>query len=85
MQNILASTLDLVISLKREVELKEKAAEEAKEEAAMSGIDILAKVDAFKLAQQREKETKDMVVNYSFHCFSRCKCVFVICLLKDVF
>ncbi|GKA92052.1 hypothetical protein Tco_0813977, partial [Tanacetum coccineum] len=43
-----ASTLDMVISLMKEVECKEKAAEQAKEEAAASGLHILARVDKSK-------------------------------------
>ncbi|KAM0071962.1 hypothetical protein Hdeb2414_s0001g00031171 [Helianthus debilis subsp. tardiflorus] len=58
---ILASRLDRAVSLKREVELKEKAAEEAKVEAGTSSLDILAKVEALKQAQQPVKETNDMV------------------------
>ncbi|KAJ0581867.1 hypothetical protein HanHA300_Chr04g0146001 [Helianthus annuus] len=60
-KEILASRLDRAISLKREVELKEKAAEEAKVEAAASSLDILAKVEALKQAQQLIKEANDMV------------------------
>ncbi|XP_076924669.1 uncharacterized protein LOC143587197 [Bidens hawaiensis] len=55
------SSLNLVISLMEEVRLKEKSAEEAKEEAAVSGLDILAKAEALKREQQRVKETNDMV------------------------
>ncbi|KAI3800990.1 hypothetical protein L1987_29090 [Smallanthus sonchifolius] len=57
---ILASRLDRFTDLKREVELKEKASKEAKEEAASSGLDIVAKVEALKQAKQRLKETNDM-------------------------
>ncbi|KAI7739507.1 hypothetical protein M8C21_009554 [Ambrosia artemisiifolia] len=60
-KRILDTRLDRAVSLKREVELKEKAAEEAKEDAAKSGLDILAKVEALKQAQQPLKETNDMV------------------------
>ncbi|MFS7930836.1 hypothetical protein Hanom_Chr04g00348901 [Helianthus anomalus] len=61
-KRILASRLDRAISLKREVELKEKAAEEAKVEAATSSLDILAQVEALKQAQQPVKYT-----NYKVH------------------
>ncbi|KAK9055787.1 hypothetical protein SSX86_026872 [Deinandra increscens subsp. villosa] len=57
----LSSRFDQVVSLKREVELKEKAAEEAKEVAATSGLDILAEVEELKQEQQSIKETNDMV------------------------
>ncbi|GJW97545.1 hypothetical protein Tco_0179353 [Tanacetum coccineum] len=56
-----ASTLDMVISLMKEVECKEKAAEQAKEEAAASGLHILARVDELKESRNRAKETNDMV------------------------
>nr|XP_043622276.1 ERC protein 2-like [Erigeron canadensis] len=55
----LASTIDLVISLMREVESKEKTAEQAKEDSARSGLDILAKVDELQQAHQHAKETND--------------------------
>ncbi|KAM0071651.1 hypothetical protein Hdeb2414_s0001g00027701 [Helianthus debilis subsp. tardiflorus] len=61
-KRILASRLDRAISLKREVELKEKAAEEAKVETATSSLDILAQVEALKQAQQPVKYT-----NYKVH------------------
>ncbi|XP_076924667.1 uncharacterized protein LOC143587195 [Bidens hawaiensis] len=55
------SSLNLVLSLMEEVRLKEKSVEEAKEEAAVSGLDILAKAEALKQEQQRVKETNNMV------------------------
>ncbi|KAM0071652.1 hypothetical protein Hdeb2414_s0001g00027731 [Helianthus debilis subsp. tardiflorus] len=58
-KKILASRLDHAISLKRKVELNEKAAKEAKAEAVKSSLDILAKVEALKQAQQLVKETND--------------------------
>ncbi|MFS7930829.1 hypothetical protein Hanom_Chr04g00348831 [Helianthus anomalus] len=64
---ILASRLDRAISLKRKVELNEKVAEEAKAEAAKSSLDILAKVEALKQAQQLVKETNDMVHARELH------------------
>ncbi|KAK9055789.1 hypothetical protein SSX86_026874 [Deinandra increscens subsp. villosa] len=58
--NLLSSRFDRVMSLKREVELKEKAVEEAKEVAAKGGLDILAKVEELKQEQQRVKEANEM-------------------------
>ncbi|KAK6120091.1 hypothetical protein DH2020_046221 [Rehmannia glutinosa] len=49
-----------VISLMREVELKEQAAEQAKVEAAMGGADILAKLEELKQMLQQAKESNDM-------------------------
>ncbi|MFS7930825.1 hypothetical protein Hanom_Chr04g00348791 [Helianthus anomalus] len=66
-KKILASRLDRAISLKRKVELNEKVAEEAKVEAAKSSLDILAKVEALKQAQQLLKETNDMVHARELH------------------
>ncbi|KAK9062267.1 hypothetical protein SSX86_019453 [Deinandra increscens subsp. villosa] len=51
----LASALDSVVNLVKEVELKEKAAKEAKAEAATSGLDILAKLEELK---QKHTTTK---------------------------
>ncbi|PWA91702.1 stress response protein NST1 [Artemisia annua] len=59
MQNV-ASSLDMVISLMKEVECKENAAEQAKEEAAASGLHILARVDELNKSRNRAKETYDM-------------------------
>ncbi|GJU37172.1 hypothetical protein Tco_1185526, partial [Tanacetum coccineum] len=56
-----ASTLDMVISLMKEVECKEKAAEQAKEEAAASGLHILARVDELKQSRNRVKETNNVL------------------------
>ncbi|PWA91699.1 hypothetical protein CTI12_AA088890 [Artemisia annua] len=56
----LASTMDSVISLMRQVESEEKAAGQAKAEAAISGLDIRLKVEELKQAQQRAKETNEM-------------------------
>ncbi|XP_076924668.1 uncharacterized protein LOC143587196 [Bidens hawaiensis] len=55
------SSLNLVIGLIEEVRLKEKSIEEAKKEAAKSGLDILAKAEALKQEQQRVKKANDMV------------------------
>lgn len=53
--------MNLVIGLMREVESKEKAAEQAKAEAVTGGLDVLAKAEELKQAQQRTKETNDKV------------------------
>ncbi|XP_071687489.1 uncharacterized protein [Rutidosis leptorrhynchoides] len=55
----LDSTMDTIISLMKEVECTEKAAEQAKEEAATSSLDTLAKVEELKQARLRAKETND--------------------------
>ncbi|PIN03066.1 hypothetical protein CDL12_24422 [Handroanthus impetiginosus] len=55
----LLSSVQSVISLMREVELKEQAAEQAKAEAAMGGSDILVKVEELKQMLQRGKEAND--------------------------
>ncbi|GKC25758.1 hypothetical protein Tco_1027908 [Tanacetum coccineum] len=61
MQKTLASTMDLVISLMRQVESEEKAAGQAKAEAAIGGLDIRLKVEELKQAQQCAKETNETV------------------------
>ena len=64
MQRSLDSTMVSVTSLMKQVEYNERAAAQAKEEAAMSGLHILAKVDELKKKQQLAKETNDKVVVY---------------------
>ncbi|XP_073063419.1 uncharacterized protein [Primulina eburnea] len=56
----LFSAMESVISLMREVELKEQAAEQAKEEAAKGGIDVLHKVEELKLILKHAKDANDM-------------------------
>ncbi|XP_071719251.1 uncharacterized protein [Rutidosis leptorrhynchoides] len=55
----LDSTMDGIISLIKQVECTEKAAEQAKEEAATSSLDTLAKAEELKQARQRVKEAND--------------------------
>ncbi|KAE9460516.1 hypothetical protein C3L33_07512, partial [Rhododendron williamsianum] len=52
--------MESVISLMREVELQEKAAEQAKEEAARGGFDILIRVEDLKQMLQHAKEANNM-------------------------
>ncbi|XP_073283779.1 uncharacterized protein [Primulina huaijiensis] len=56
----LFSAIESVINLMREVELKEQAAEEANEEAAKGGIDVLDKVEELKLILKHAKDANDM-------------------------
>ena len=63
MQKALVSAMDSVVNIMKEVEFKEKAAEQAKEEAVRGCSDILAKVDELKQALWRAKEANDMVVH----------------------
>ncbi|GER39235.1 hypothetical protein STAS_15832 [Striga asiatica] len=56
----LFSGMQSIISLMREVELKEKAAEQAKLEAAMGRADLLAKLEELKKTVQLTKELNSM-------------------------
>lgn len=56
----LFSAMESVISLMREVELQEKAAELAKEEAASGGFDILVRVEDLKQMLQHANEANNM-------------------------
>ncbi|XAR61228.1 hypothetical protein NMG60_11034873 [Bertholletia excelsa] len=56
----LFSAVESVIGLMREVELQEKAAEQAKEEAVRGGLDILTRVEDLKQMLQHAKEANDM-------------------------
>lgn len=61
-QRTLFSAMESVMNMMREVELKEKAAEQAKEEAARGGLDILIKVEELKRMMMHATEANDMVV-----------------------
>ncbi|XP_022890567.1 uncharacterized protein LOC111405771 isoform X2 [Olea europaea var. sylvestris] len=56
----LFSVMESVIGLMKEVELKEKDAEQAKEEAAKGGFDILSRAEDLKKMLQHAKEANDM-------------------------
>ncbi|KAK9281754.1 hypothetical protein L1049_004659 [Liquidambar formosana] len=56
----LFSAMESVINMMREVELKEKAVEQAKGEAARGGLDILTKVEELKKMLGHAKEANDM-------------------------
>lgn len=64
MQKTLFSAMERVINMMREVELQEKAAEQAKEEASRGGLDILDKVEEMKQMLVHAKEANDMVVRH---------------------
>ncbi|XP_042053600.1 uncharacterized protein LOC121798590 [Salvia splendens] len=59
-KKMLFSAMDSAISLMREVELKEKAAEQARMEAAMGGTDILLKSEEIKHMVKLAEETNSM-------------------------
>lgn len=59
-KKILFSAMESVLNMMKEVELQERAAEQAKEEAAMGGLDILAKVEELKQMLGHAKGTNDM-------------------------
>ena len=61
-QKALFSSMDSVLSLMREVELQEEAAEQAKEEAVRGGLDILDRVQDLKQMLQHAKDANSMVV-----------------------
>ncbi|PPE02820.1 hypothetical protein GOBAR_DD00133 [Gossypium barbadense] len=56
-------TMQSIMNLMKEVELQEAAAEQAKEEAARGGMDILVKVEELKQMLPHAKEANDMVVH----------------------
>lgn len=64
LQKTLFSAMERVINMMREVELQEKAAEQAKEEACRGGLDILVKVEEMKQMLAHAKEANNMVVKY---------------------
>ncbi|XP_022758187.1 golgin candidate 5-like isoform X2 [Durio zibethinus] len=56
----LFQAMQSIMNLMREVELQEEAAEQAKEEAARGGLDILVKVEELKQMLTHAKEANDM-------------------------
>ncbi|XP_048135620.1 uncharacterized protein LOC115756939 isoform X2 [Rhodamnia argentea] len=56
----LFSAMESVMNMMKEVEEQERAAEVAKEEAAMGGLDILSKVEELTKMLAHAKETNDM-------------------------
>ncbi|KAK8291541.1 hypothetical protein V6Z12_D06G066000 [Gossypium hirsutum] len=62
-KKILFQTMQSIMNLMKEVELQEAAAEQAKEEAARGGMDILVKVEELKQMLPHAKEANDMVVH----------------------
>lgn len=61
-QKTLFSSMESLINLMREVELQEKAAEQANTEAATGGSNILVRVEEYKTMLLHAKEANDMVV-----------------------
>ncbi|KAK8650711.1 hypothetical protein V6N13_140338 [Hibiscus sabdariffa] len=59
-KKILFQTMESIMNLMKEVELQEAAAEQAKEEAARGGMDILVKVEELKQMLPHAKEANDM-------------------------
>lgn len=59
--------MDSVKNIMKEVEYEEKAAEEAKAEAALTCSDIIAKADASKKALIQAEEINNKVVNFAAH------------------
>ncbi|KAF8401633.1 hypothetical protein HHK36_012579 [Tetracentron sinense] len=60
-KKILFSAMESIINMMREVEILEKAAEQAKEEAVRGGLDVIARVEDLKQMLPRVKEANDMV------------------------
>ncbi|KAE8685215.1 putative DUF21 domain-containing protein [Hibiscus syriacus] len=59
-KKILFQTMESIMNLMKEVELQEASAEEAKEEAARGGMEILLKVEELKQMLPHAKEANDM-------------------------
>lgn len=75
-----------IMNLMREVEIKEEAAEQAKEEVSRGGLDILNKVEELKLILPHAKEANDMVVHLLitiFLYFLIIKCISIIFKEKE--
>jgi hypothetical protein len=72
MQKTLFSSKESLISLMRDVELQEKAAEQANMEAGRGGSDILDRVEEYKAMLVHAKEANDMVWNEINNKYYRC-------------
>lgn len=69
LQETLLVAIESVLNKAREVELQEKIAKQAKEEASRVGLDILTEVENVKQMVHQAKETYDMVVySCSYNC-----------------
>lgn len=66
-QKTLAVAMDSIVNFMKAVEIKEQAAEQAKEDATRGCSDVLAKVDEVKHALSRAKEANDMVGSCSLY------------------
>lgn len=53
--------MEAVMNTMREVEIREKAAEKAKEEASKGGAEILAQAEELRTMLQEAKEANDLV------------------------
>lgn len=62
MQKTLFMAMESVMNMVKEVEIQEKAAEEAKKEAEKGDLDILIKVEEIKRMLAHAKEANDMVM-----------------------
>ena len=62
MQKTLFLAMESIMNMMRKVELEEKEAELAKEEASRGGLDILNKVEDLKHMLKHAKEANDMVI-----------------------
>lgn len=61
--------MESVLNKTREVEIQEKAAEQAKKEASRSGLHILTEVEKLKQMVHQARETYDKVLYSCSYCF----------------
>lgn len=67
MQRTLFLAMELIMDMMRNIELEEKEAELAKEEASRGGMDILKKVEDLKPVLEHAKEANNIVI--IFYCW----------------
>lgn len=72
------SAMESVLSLMREVEICEKAASEAKVDAARGGVDIFDKIEELKQMVAQAKEANDMVLQF----LTQCICLLILTILN---
>lgn len=63
LQKTVDSKMNLIMSLMREVEWREKAAKKAKQEVDNCTLDINLEMDELIMAQQQVKESNDKVIS----------------------
>jgi len=61
---MLIEAVEMICSMRAEADIEEEAAQRAKEEAAKGGLDILGKVEEYRIILELAKQTNDKVIEH---------------------